>query len=189
MNPYDPNPDTLGMLGLSLVAWLLLMNLATFVVFAVDKQRALNDEERISEMWLLSLAALGGWPAAKLAQWFFRHKTRQEPFRTMLNMVVLPLIAILGLVAYEKVDFAAVWTTISATLSAQIASAGTTQAAPDAAAPVVNGVPNPVATVAQATTDTAASVATTAHKPDDPALPQRFGPGASAKNGKAWKSK
>ena len=39
------------------------------------------------EKTLLLLALLGGWPLAKLAQRRFRHKTRKQPFATLLNLV------------------------------------------------------------------------------------------------------
>jgi uncharacterized membrane protein YsdA (DUF1294 family) len=165
MNSFPPNPDTLPALGLGVVALLLALNLGTFLAFAVDKRRAGTGAGRVPELSLLTLAALGGWPAAKLAQWLLRHKTRKEPFRSMLNMVALPLVAVAGVVAWQEVDFAAAWTVINTELSARIAPADPAGALDD-----------PTAAVAPL-------------KPDSPDLPQRFGPGASAKKGGAWKSK
>ena len=121
MDRYDQNPDTLGLLGLALVAGFILLNVATFTAFAVDKRRAMAGEFRLPELSLLTLAALGGWPAAKLAQLFLGHSVN-ETFRTLLNMVALPLIALLALVAYLTVDFPALWVVIDETLKAQISS-------------------------------------------------------------------
>lgn len=42
------------------------------------------------------LALLGGWAGAKLAQGRFRHKTRKEPFRSLLNLSVLGPVALMA---------------------------------------------------------------------------------------------
>ncbi len=72
-------------IGLYLVA----MNLATFVAFADDKGRAARGERRIPERSLLSFAAAGGGLGALLGQQLLRHKTRKEPFRSYLRVVLV----------------------------------------------------------------------------------------------------
>ena len=82
--------------------YLIIANLLTCLVFAIDKRRAVRGEWRIPEKTLLLLAMLGGGPGAKLAQWRFRHKTRKQPFRTRLNLAALLLpMVFLVLVAVE----------------------------------------------------------------------------------------
>ena len=56
----------------------------------------------------MSLAALGGWPAAKLAQLLLRLRITPRQFRSLLNLVALPLVVISGLVVYQTVDLWAV---------------------------------------------------------------------------------
>ena len=73
--------------GIVLVGLFAGINLLTFVLFAVDKHCASKGYWRVPERTLLHGALVGGWPAAKLAQWRLRHKTRKEPFRTHLNMI------------------------------------------------------------------------------------------------------
>lgn len=68
----------------SVAAWCTLMSVLAWRAFADDKARARNGEDRIPELTLLALAALGGWPGARLAQVRLRHKTRKEPFRSQL---------------------------------------------------------------------------------------------------------
>ena len=83
------------------------MNVGTLLAaFASDKRRAVAGEWRVAESTLLALAALGGWPAAKLAQHRLRHKTRKQPFRTCLNLSVLPMIAVLAVLASNPVAVA-----------------------------------------------------------------------------------
>ena len=43
---------------------------------------------RVSERTLLTLAAVGGSIGAVFGQIFLRHKTRKEPFRTQLRLIV-----------------------------------------------------------------------------------------------------
>jgi len=68
---------------------ILIVNIATFVAFGVDKQRAIAGARRLREADLLGLAIIGGTPAAFLARRHFRHKTRKQPFSTMLAVVAL----------------------------------------------------------------------------------------------------
>lgn len=63
------------------------INLLTYLAFRSDKARAVAGQWRHPESRLLSLAMFGGWLGAKLAQRRYRHKTRKQPFRTLLNLV------------------------------------------------------------------------------------------------------
>jgi uncharacterized membrane protein YsdA (DUF1294 family) len=74
-------------LVLGFAGFLVLANALTYGAFAMDKSRAKRRAWRIPERVLLTLALIGGWPAAKFAQRSLRHKTRKEPFRTMLNII------------------------------------------------------------------------------------------------------
>ena len=67
---------------------LLLINLWTILRFWQDKQRAITGDRRIAENDLLGLARIGGSPGAMLARHLFRHKTRKEPFSTILLAIV-----------------------------------------------------------------------------------------------------
>ncbi|MDP1873388.1 DUF1294 domain-containing protein [Phenylobacterium sp.] len=67
---------------------LIALNIATFAVFALDKQRARDGGRRMAERTLLLMAALGGAPAALAAQQILRHKTRKQPFGARLAGIV-----------------------------------------------------------------------------------------------------
>jgi uncharacterized membrane protein YsdA (DUF1294 family) len=68
--------------------YLGVLNLATFLVFGWDKRAAAARRPRVPERTLLTLAALGGSPAALLARPIFRHKTRKQPFGVWLTLIV-----------------------------------------------------------------------------------------------------
>lgn len=67
---------------------LLLLNSTTFLVFWWDKEAARAGEWRVQERTLLGLALVGGSLGAVLAQRILRHKTRKEPFRSLLRLII-----------------------------------------------------------------------------------------------------
>jgi uncharacterized membrane protein YsdA (DUF1294 family) len=84
-----------------LALYLVAINAAAFMGFALDKRAAARGGRRVPERRLLILAALGGSPAALAAQAALRHKTRKEPFRTSLRAIaVVQTIIVVG-VAYR----------------------------------------------------------------------------------------
>ena len=180
MNQDILTPETLGLLGLSLVAGLMILNLLTFSAFAVDRHRAVNGDLPLPEVLLLSLAALGGWPAAKFAQLVLRHPRQTSQFRSLLNLVGLPVIAVAALVIYEEVDLWAVESSVMSFIGEA------TGAGPDAAK-TVNIAPTDKATTAIASADSGGidagavvgSVAGAATKAL--VMPTRFGPGSGKK--------
>ena len=70
------------------LAILLLVNVTTFLAFWRDKEAARAGRWRVQESTLLGLALVGGSLGAVLAQRLLRHKTRKEPFRSLLNLII-----------------------------------------------------------------------------------------------------
>lgn len=88
------------------IGLLIALNIAAFVSFGLDKQRALRERERLPEWHLLTMAFLGGAAGAVLGQQIFRHKTRKQPFRTILiGAVVLNIIAAALVLSPEVRDY------------------------------------------------------------------------------------
>ncbi|BBD01407.1 aspartate carbamoyltransferase catalytic subunit [Sphingobium sp. YG1] len=66
---------------------MLPVNLVAFTLFAMDKRRARMGLRRFSERTLLLWALIGGTPGAVLGRHVFRHKTRKQPFSTLLWLI------------------------------------------------------------------------------------------------------
>lgn len=81
--------------------YFVAINAATFAAFALDKRAAERRTWRVPERRLLLLAAFGGSPGALIAQQTLRHKTRKEPFRTSLWVIVGVQAAVLAWLAYR----------------------------------------------------------------------------------------
>ena len=80
---------------------LLLLNIATFLSYALDKSAATQGRWRTSENTLHGLAAAGGWPAAWLAQRALRHKSRKREFLAVYVLTVLLNLGALGLLLWR----------------------------------------------------------------------------------------
>ncbi len=75
--------------------WAVLgaINLATFLVYGIDKKRAMTNRRRVPERVLLGLALVGGSPAAAAAMSTFRHKTRKAAFLIPFIVIVAAQVA------------------------------------------------------------------------------------------------
>ncbi|MCL7463550.1 DUF1294 domain-containing protein [Phaeovulum sp. NW3] len=84
---------------LAFLGYIVFASLFTFLVFAVDKRRAIRGDWRIPERTLLWLSFWGGSPGAKAAQALLRHKTRKQPFARRLNQVIA-IQGVIGVLAF-----------------------------------------------------------------------------------------
>lgn len=78
--------------------YLLVINVAAFVMYGMDKKRAVHGQWRIPEKSLLLAAAVGGALGALLGMQIFRHKTRHLKFT-----VLVPLCLVLWAVLLWKI--------------------------------------------------------------------------------------
>lgn len=63
-----------------LLIYLVLVNLAAFAMYGVDKRKAIKDQWRIPEKTLLLVALLGGSFGAFTGMQVFHHKTKHWKF-------------------------------------------------------------------------------------------------------------
>lgn len=81
------------MSSLLVASFLLIINVIAFVSFWLDKQAAIHGEWRIPESTLLLMALFGGSAGALVARQVFRHKTRKQPFASLLITIAMLQIA------------------------------------------------------------------------------------------------
>jgi uncharacterized membrane protein YsdA (DUF1294 family) len=67
----------------------VVCSVVAFVLYAIDKHRAVREKARISERTLHLVGALGGWPGAHFARRMFRHKSLKVSFRAIFWIIVL----------------------------------------------------------------------------------------------------
>lgn len=81
---------------------LALMNLFTFILYAVDKIKAKRGKWRISEATLIGFAFAGGSAGAFLGMQLMRHKTQHTkfvllvPLALVLHIVIITAVVILS---------------------------------------------------------------------------------------------
>lgn len=83
--------------------YMIVMNVLTFALYGIDKQKAIRGRWRISERTLLGTALLGGSIGALLGMQMFRHKTRHWKFRICVPLFLLLHVLLLGLLIQMKV--------------------------------------------------------------------------------------
>ena len=71
------------------IEWLILINIITFVIYALDKYKAVH------HLWRIFLAIIGGSPAAILAMYTIRHKTRHIKFTLGVPVILVIQIIVL----------------------------------------------------------------------------------------------
>lgn len=85
----------------ALTYYAILVNLAAFAAFGIDKAYAEAGRQRISELTLLTWAFLGGTPGAYAGRALFRHKTRKQPFSSQFHgIAIFQVAALAGLLVY-----------------------------------------------------------------------------------------
>ena len=65
--------------------YLIAVNICTFLVYGIDKQRAKSGRWRIPESRLLLLAAVGGSLGAWMGMYVFHHKTKKQAERLLAS--------------------------------------------------------------------------------------------------------
>ncbi|MEG1537631.1 MAG: DUF1294 domain-containing protein [Clostridiales bacterium] len=80
---------------LVMLLYLLTVNLLTFLLFFIDKRKAIKNKQRIRESTLLLAAAAGGTIGALFSMQTFRHKTQHKKFTIGIPILLILQIAVL----------------------------------------------------------------------------------------------
>ena len=85
-----------------LVYWLVIVNLATFILYGADKAFAKSNARRIPERTLLFFAWIGGSIGAFLGMRIFRHKTLKPKFAITVPVLMVLEIVIIVFSLYQN---------------------------------------------------------------------------------------
>jgi uncharacterized membrane protein YsdA (DUF1294 family) len=72
-----------------LLIYLGIMNLVTFIVFAIDKANACAHRSRIRIVTLLGLSFAGGSVGGLIAMYLLHHKTQKDYFTVGMPMIII----------------------------------------------------------------------------------------------------
>ena len=87
----------------ALLLYILIVNLAAFVLYAADKRRAVRGMWRIPEATLLVIAACGGSLGSFLGMNVFRHKTKHVKFTVLVPLFLIAHIFLLAFLIWRFV--------------------------------------------------------------------------------------
>ena len=79
--------------------YLIAINIVTFIVYGIDKVKAMKGKWRISEATLLLLAIIGGSVGAWLGMKTWHHKTMHKKFKYGIPLILLAQILLIYLTA------------------------------------------------------------------------------------------
>ena len=84
----------------TIVYYLIIINIVTFLVYGIDKWKARKTMWRIREASLLMLAVLGGSIGAWLGMKVWHHKTQHKKFRYGIPAIIIIQLVIIGYFLY-----------------------------------------------------------------------------------------
>ncbi len=76
-----------------IITYFIIMSIVAFILYFIDKRRAIRHKWRISEATLLTVSCIGGSFGAFLAMKKLRHKTKHAKF-----YITVPLMMIIHIV-------------------------------------------------------------------------------------------
>ena len=77
-----------------IICYLLAINIATFLLYGIDKYKAKKGKWRISEATLLTMAAIGGSIGAWAGMRLWHHKTMHKKFKYGIPVIIIMQIAV-----------------------------------------------------------------------------------------------
>ena len=76
------------------ICYLLAVNIATFLLYGIDKYKAKKNQRRISEATLLTMAAIGGSIGAWAGMQLWHHKTMHKKFKYGIPLIIIMQVAL-----------------------------------------------------------------------------------------------
>lgn len=85
----------------ALTVYILAVSLLTWILFGLDKWKAIHGKWRIRESTLLGLSLIGGAAGGLAGMYLFRHKIRKMRFRIGVPLMLLVQAALFLLIKTE----------------------------------------------------------------------------------------
>lgn len=83
-----------------IIAYLIIINLISFILFTLDKKRSISKKWRIPESTLIFVSLMGGSAGSLLGMKLFKHKTKKLKFTILVPISLI--INILLVILYIK---------------------------------------------------------------------------------------
>lgn len=83
------------------IAYLIIVNIAGFVIMGIDKRRSRQRGSRIPEKLLFLIAVIGGGCGIYMGMWIFSHKTKKPLFLYGIPLIILIELIIVMLAVNE----------------------------------------------------------------------------------------
>ena len=77
-----------------IICYLLAVNIATFLLYGIDKYKAKKNQWRISEATLLTMASIGGSIGAWAGMRLWHHKTMHKKFKYGIPLIIILQVAL-----------------------------------------------------------------------------------------------
>lgn len=69
--------------------YLLLINIISFIIYFIDKRKAIKNKWRIPEKILLLFSLIGGCYGSLIGMYFHHHKTKHIKFKILVPLFVI----------------------------------------------------------------------------------------------------
>ena len=76
------------------ICYILAINIATFLLYSIDKYKAKKNQWRISEATLLMMAAIGGSIGTWAGMRLWHHKTMHKKFKYGIPVIIIFQVAL-----------------------------------------------------------------------------------------------
>ena len=90
-----------------IICYLLAVNIATFLLYGIDKYKAKKSKWRISEATLLTMAAIGGSIGAWAGMRLWHHKTMHKMFKYGIPVIIIFQVALAVYLHKNNIDWSA----------------------------------------------------------------------------------
>ena len=90
-----------------IICYLLAVNIATFLLYGIDKYKAKKGKWRISEATLLTMAAIGGSIGAWAGMRLWHHKTMHKKFKYGIPIIIILQVALAVYLHKNNIDWSA----------------------------------------------------------------------------------